>query len=118
VHIAAVARAIKPSVNDPRRHSKRSDINVTFRGGGAATNLSGRITDLSGTGLFLATQQFIALGKQVHLEFELPTGKVEAVGEVRWVARGEGVPEQGLGIRFLRLSAAAARAIDDAIGAL
>lgn len=91
--------------------------NVSFRGGGASTNLSGKILDLSGTGLFIATRRFIPVGKQVHLEFELETGRVEAVGEVRWLARGEDVPEQGLGIRFLRLSAASARAIDDAIGA-
>ncbi|MHB8877176.1 MAG: PilZ domain-containing protein [Myxococcaceae bacterium] len=101
---------------DPRRRNPRIDCNVTFRGGGASTNLAGRITDLSGTGLFLATRQFIPTGKQVHLEFELPTGRVDAVGEVRWVARGEAVPEQGLGIRFLRLSSHSARAIDDAIG--
>lgn len=90
-------------------------IDVQFRGGGAARNMSGRIIDLSQVGLFLATRQFIPLGKQVHLEFELPTGRVEAVGEVRWVARGPKVPEQGLGIRFLRLSSAAAKAIDLAI---
>ena len=101
---------------DPRRRHPRIPCNVTFRGGGASTNLSGRITDLSGTGLFLATRQFLATGKQVHLEFELRTGKVDAVGEVRWVARGGSVAEQGLGIRFLRLSSQAARAIDDAIG--
>jgi uncharacterized protein (TIGR02266 family) len=90
-------------------------IDVQFRGGGAARNMSGRITDLSQIGLFLSTRQFIPQGKQVTLEFELPTGHVEAVGEVRWVARGPNVPEQGLGIRFLRLSAASARAIDLAI---
>ncbi len=102
-------------MSSSRRQAARISIDVVFRGGGSATNLSGRVTDLSAVGLFLATKQFIALGKQVHLEFELPTGKVEAVGEVRWVARGKQVPEQGLGIRFLRLSSASARAIDQAI---
>ena len=87
---------------------------MSFRGGGVGTNLTGRITDLSGTGLFLATPKFIPLGKEVHLEFDLPTGRVEAVGEVRWIARGQ-VAEQGLGIRFLRLSAPSALAIDLAI---
>jgi uncharacterized protein (TIGR02266 family) len=102
-------------VDDLRRQTKRISCDVTFRGGGAATNLSGRITDLSAVGLFLATPQFVPLGRQVHLEFELATGKVEAVGEVRWIARGKDVPEQGLGIRFLRLSAASAQAIDQAL---
>src|SRR5438132_1152964 len=97
-----------------RRQAKRISIDVKFRGSGAATNLSGRITDLSEIGLFLATPKFVPLGRQVHLEFELSTGPVEAVGEVRWIARGQ-VAEQGLGIRFLRLSASSARAIDLAI---
>jgi uncharacterized protein (TIGR02266 family) len=103
------------TVSEARRQNKRVSIDVRFSGGGAATNLSGRITDLSESGLFLATPKFVPLGKQVHLEFELPTGKVEAVGEVRWIARGQRVAEQGLGIRFLRLSSASARAIDQAI---
>ena len=102
-------------MSSSRRQAARVSENVVFRGGGSATNMSGRVTDLSAVGLFLSTRQFIPLGKQVHLEFELPTGRVEAVGEVRWVARGSQVPEQGLGIRFLRLSAASARAIDQAI---
>ncbi|MBL8951308.1 MAG: PilZ domain-containing protein [Myxococcaceae bacterium] len=101
-------------MSQARRQAKRVSIDVKFRGAGAATNLSGRITDLSEIGLFLATPQFVPLGKEIHVEFELPTGKVEAVGEVRWIARGQ-VAEQGLGIRFLRLSAASARAIDLAI---
>jgi Tfp pilus assembly protein PilZ len=100
---------------DPRRQHKRMSCNARFNGGGASTSLHGRITDLSGTGLFLVTKQFIPIGKQVHLEFELETGKVDAVGEVRWIARGSDVPDQGMGIRFLRLSASSARAIDDAI---
>lgn len=98
-----------------RRQAKRVTVDVTFHGGGSGTNLVGRVTDLSQVGLFLATRHFIPLGKQVHLEFKLPTGLVEAVGEVRWIARGEKVAEPGLGIRFLRLSAASARAIDLAI---
>lgn len=99
-----------------RRQAPRIRCNVSFRGGGAATNLNGKVTDLSGTGLFLVTRTFLPIGKQLHLEFELDAGRVEAVGEVRWIARGEDMPEQGMGIRFLRLSAASARAIDDAIG--
>lgn len=102
-------------VSESSRRSPRISIDVKFSGGGASTNVTGRITDLSETGLFLKTRQFIPLGKQVHLEFDLPTGHVDAVGEVRWIARGANVAEQGLGIRFLRLSAASARAIDQAI---
>ena len=103
---------------DPRRQHRRVSLDAKFHGGGASTNLHGRITDLSGSGLFLVTKQFIPVGKQVHLEFELDTGRVDAVGEVRWIARGSDAPEQGMGIRFLRLSSASAKAIDDALDAL
>lgn len=89
---------------------------MTFQGGGASKNLAGRITDLSGIGLFVSTRRLIPVGKQVHLEFELDTGPVEAVGEVRWQARPDSRPGPGLGIRFLRLSSASARAIDEALG--
>jgi uncharacterized protein (TIGR02266 family) len=104
-------------VSDIRRQGKRISLSVSFSGGGAAINLDGRVTDLSQVGLFLATKHFIPLGDQVHLEFDLPTGHVEAMGEVRWIARGANVAQQGLGIRFLRLSAEAARAIDLTIDA-
>jgi uncharacterized protein (TIGR02266 family) len=110
MHLGALA------MTDSRRQNHRVRCNVSFRGGGMATNLRGKVTDLSGTGLFLVTTTFLPVGKQVHLEFDLESGTVEAVGEVRWVARGNDVPEQGMGIRFLRLSAASARAIDDEIG--
>lgn len=101
-------------VTEQRRQSRRIACNFSFRGGGGSANLSGRITDLSGTGVFLATPRVLPPGKQVHLEFQLPTGQVEAVGEVRWAAKD--AKARGLGIRFLRLSAASARAIDDALG--
>lgn len=98
------------------RKRDRVRCNVTVQGGGAAQNLAGRITDLSGIGLFLSTKRLLPVGKQVHLEFELTTGRVEAVGEIRWSSRSEEGPGPGLGIRFLRMSAASARVIDDALG--
>lgn len=104
-------------MSDIRRQGKRISLSVKFSGGGAAINLDGRVTDLSQVGLFLATKHFIPLGKQVHLEFDLATGHVTAIGEVRWIARGANIAEQGLGIRFLRLSSEAAQAIDLAIDA-
>lgn len=98
-----------------RRQAPRIECDATFRGGGASKSLVGRVVDLSGTGLFLLTRKFVPVGTQIHLDFELSTGPVQAVGEVRWV--GHGARGQGIGIRFLRLSAASARAIDDAIAA-
>ena len=53
-------------VTRARRQAKRVTFNVKFRGAGAATELVGRITDLSEVGLFLATATFIPLGKEVQ----------------------------------------------------
>ena len=50
----------------------------------------------------------------LHLSFRLPTGPVEAVGEVRWVRREIGQPYE-LGIRFIRIPFTASRAILAAI---
>ena len=98
------------------RKSPRVRCNVSFQGGAASKNLSGRITDLSGVGLFVSTRRLIPVGKQVHLEFELAAGPVEAVGEVRWQSRQDSEQGPGLGIRFLRLSSTSARVIDEALG--
>lgn len=95
-----------------RRQIPRISCNLRVQGAGGNTVLAGSVANLSGIGLFLKTQQTIPVGKQVHLEFELPTGPVEAVGEVRRVVRGPELEERGIGIRFLRLSATSARAID------
>lgn len=103
-------------VSQGPRKSERIRCNVSFQGGGASKNLAGRITDLSGIGLFVSTRRLVPVGKQVHLEFELETGRVEAVGEVRWQSKPGQEAGPGLGIRFLRLSSASARAIDEALG--
>jgi uncharacterized protein (TIGR02266 family) len=103
-------------VFDMKRQGARVQVDARFRGGGASANLAGRVVDLSATGLFLQTRRIVPIGEQLHLEFELPTGPVTAVGEVRWIAEGNAEGGHGLGIRFLRLSAASARAIDLAVG--
>ncbi|HZH03373.1 MAG TPA: PilZ domain-containing protein [Myxococcaceae bacterium] len=99
----------------PERRHPRIRCNARIQGSGMSKSFSGRVRDLSGTGLFLETRQFIPVGRQVYLEFELRTGPVEVMGEVRWLARGPEQPEQGMGIRFLRMSAASARAVDEAL---
>jgi uncharacterized protein (TIGR02266 family) len=91
------------------RQGVRVEVDVRFRGGGQSRSMSGRVTDLSANGLFLATKQPVPLGQQLHLEFELPTGRVEAVGEVRHVQR---TGTRGLGIRFVRLPVTAKKAIE------
>ena len=76
--------------------------------GATTTVLVGEVTDLSPTGLCLATAAILEKGRQLHLEFTLPGGVVDAVGEVRWSRNGE------VGIRFVRIASSAQQAITDA----
>lgn len=86
------------------RTTRRASCQVRLLGA-AQTALSGVVKDLSATGLCLATAARLEKGRQLHLELALPTGAVDAVGEVRWAREGE------LGLRFVRISAAAQAAI-------
>ena len=52
--------------------------------GASKTAIRGDLHDLSPTGLCLSTTTEVERGKVLHLEFELPTGPVELVAEVRW----------------------------------
>lgn len=71
--------------------------------GATTTVLRGDIVDMSTTGLCLTVETPLERGRELHLEFDLANGRVEAVGEVRWVVQKEGKHE--LGIRFVRISA-------------
>jgi hypothetical protein len=84
------------------RNTRRVTCQARFLGA-SSTVLRGDIIDVSNTGLCLALDEPLEKGRELHLEFELPTGKVEAVGEVRWVVKKDGRVE--VGIRFVRISA-------------
>ena len=98
---------------EPRRATRRFPCKARFLGG-AATVIRGDVQDVSPTGMCLATTAELPRGRELHLEFELPTGSVEAVGEVRWVTapRKDGLRE--VGIRFVRISAPSAKVIEEA----
>ncbi len=78
--------------------------------------IRGEVRDVSATGLCLSTSLPVQKGQTLHLRFELPTGLVEAVGEVRWVVKKKGRPSD-LGIRFVRIPITATRVIDAALNA-
>jgi hypothetical protein len=81
--------------------------------GASKSAIEGDLRDLSPTGLCLSTTREVERGEVMHLEFELPTGPVELVAEVRW-----GTPRAGgryeLGLRIIRISEVSLRAIRDA----
>ena len=81
-------------MSDIRRQGKRIALSVTFHGGGAATNLSGKVTDLSQVGLFLATSQFIALCLAVafHRDFDAAGPPVPVTLEATYQSAWQELP--------------------------
>ena len=78
--------------------------------------IRGEVRDVSANGLCLSTALPVRKGQTLHLSFELPTGLVEAVGEVRWVVKKKGKPNE-LGIRFVRIAITATQVINAALEA-
>jgi uncharacterized protein (TIGR02266 family) len=65
---------------------------------------SGLSGDVSEGGLFVQTYRPLAVGDRVHVKFDLPAGRVEADGIVRWRrAHSDGL-EAGVGVEFEHLS--------------
>lgn len=97
-------------MTDELRNTKRYPCKARFFAAGAAQTFRGEVQDVSDTGLSMVTNVSLAKGKDLHIEFELPTGRVEAVVEVRWMkTREDGMNE--LGLRFIRLPEESSRAI-------
>ena len=94
------------------RNNQRVVCQARFLGATSSV-LRGDIIDVSPTGLCLVLDAALERGRELHLEFELPTGKVEAVGEVRWAVVKNGRVE--LGIRFVRISSESLGVIASAI---
>lgn len=93
------------------RNARRVTCQARFMGV-ASTVLRGDIIDVSSTGLCLSLDAALERGRELFLEFDLPNGHVEAVGEVRWVVEKNGRVE--LGIRFVRISSESLAVVTDA----
>lgn len=90
------------------RNTRRVQCQARFVGA-TTTVLFGDIVDVSAAGLCLSLEQPLERGRELHLEFQLASGKVTAVAEVRWAVSKEGRFEVGL--RFVRISAESLAAI-------
>jgi hypothetical protein len=90
------------------RNNQRVMCQARFLGATSSV-LRGDIIDVSPTGLCLALDAALERGRELHLDFELSTGRVEAVGEVRWAVEKNGRVE--LGVRFVRISSESLAAI-------
>ena len=88
------------------------DAELTFWRDG--THAEGRLTDLSETGFFTATDEPAPVGSRLEISFTLPhdrSGKI-VTGEVIVVRRAE-TGRPGFGARFFRLPKAAAKMIEE-----
>lgn len=94
------------------RNDRRFTCQARFFGSGGTFLFRGAVTDISRTGLCLSGVAPMARGQAIHLKVDLPSGSVEAVGEVRWVkAQDDGLAEVGL--RFVRINQSSLEAIDE-----
>jgi hypothetical protein len=90
------------------RSEPRFDCHVHMVGA-TTVAFDGVVRDVSLSGVCLHTQTPLEPGRQLHLDFELSTGRIEAVGEVRRVtSSADGL---SLGVRFVRISAECLEAI-------
>jgi hypothetical protein len=95
------------------RNDRRFTCQARFFGSGGTFLFRGAVTDISRSGMCLTGAVAMAKGQSIHLKVELPSGTVDAVGEVRWVRQlADGSSEAGL--RFVRINQPSLEAIDEA----
>ena len=94
-----------------RRHARRQslDLRVTVHPSGGGRSLGGRSTDISASGIFVATSDVLPVGERVNLVIDPGDegGIVLVAGQVIHVLEGE-----GLGIALHRPSALARERLD------
>lgn len=106
--------AAEPSEAERRRAERLgSEFEVEFLDD---THLiSGLTQDISQGGLFVATYHALPIGSQISLAIELPGGRIEVRGEVRWARAEREALEQrpGFGVAFTELSSEALAALTE-----
>lgn len=96
-----------PPDDDERRDAHRHELEVDVGLSGASRFYTGRTGDLGRGGLFVATDDPLAVGTGLVMSFVLPDGyRVRAEGVVAWVRAPRYRPNElpaGMGVRFERL---------------
>jgi uncharacterized protein (TIGR02266 family) len=87
-----------------RRGFTRTRLTVEVSLASESHFFAGLSGDLSRGGIFVSTYEPIEIGREVQVEFDLPTGQIVTRGIVRWIrAASEGM-SPGVGIGFTELS--------------
>jgi uncharacterized protein (TIGR02266 family) len=91
---------------DERRRQPRHGCEIEVEFLGDSHLITGLSQDISEGGVFIATYQALPIGSQVTLGLELPDGRVEVQGVVRWARPELEECEQrpGFGVAFTNLS--------------
>ena len=114
-----VFRMRKAALRERRRSArKRCAIKVELRT--SAYWSRARATNISAGGMFVATDHFRSVGSRIDVRLWLPNGMEQIVAQARWIRasadhRASREP-RGVGVRFYRLSAGAAKALANIAG--
>ena len=104
------------------RAAERFDLEVKVDLESDHNFYTGLTQNISSGGLFIATHHIRKIGERITLNFTLPgnPNPVAVETEVRWIRENSALlrahGEQGMGVRFINLSAEAKQAIDAFLG--
>ncbi|MAE94775.1 MAG: pilus assembly protein [Deltaproteobacteria bacterium] len=100
-----------------RRQTQRAPVTVRIEYGSVDAMFSEFTRNINEGGLFIATEQPLALEEQVQLQFQLPGGDepVKASGRVVRVQEATADEPSGMGIEFEELDSAARGRINELV---
>ena len=107
-----------PATDDDKRVSPRYQVKVEVGLQTENNFYTGLTQDLSGGGVFVATNQIREVGERIKVLLTLPGQRetFEILTEVRWVRSttfSRNVEDPGMGLRFLQMSPGAKQAVTD-----
>jgi type IV pilus assembly protein PilZ len=105
-------------MSDERRTGPRYQVQVEVGLQTESNFYTGLTQDLSGGGIFVATNQIRQIGDRIKVLLTLPGQRetFEILAEVRWVRSitfSRNVEDPGMGLRFLQMSPGAKKAVTD-----
>ena len=100
-----------------RRETQRAPVTVRIQYGSVDAMFSEFTRNINEGGLFIATEEPLALEERVQLQFQLPGGEepVKASGRVVRIQDANDEMPRGMGIEFEELDAAARTRINELV---
>lgn len=96
--IEQVARRL--SNGTPRPNNEPMSLAVEVSRDSESNFFTSVTGDISDGGVFVATDEPLPVGTPLRLFLRMPTGDLEARGDVAWVRTGAGPTHQGMGVRL------------------